>query len=204
MKIICIGKNYLAHIREMDSKIPGEPVFFLKPDTALLRNNDPFYIPDWTNNLHHEVELVLRICRLGKNIDRQFAHRYYDAIGLGIDFTARDVQSELIKKGLPWEKAKAFDYSAAISSKFVSVADIREPSKIRFRLDVNGQTAQEATPERMIFGFDEIISHVSKFMTLRIGDLIYTGTPEGVGPVKIGDRLEGFLKNEKMFDFMIK
>lgn len=204
MKIICIGKNYLAHIREMDSKIPGEPVFFLKPDTALLRNNDPFYIPDWTNNLHHEVELVLRICRLGKNIDRQFAHRYYDAIGLGIDFTARDVQSELIKKGLPWEKAKAFDYSAAISSKFISVADIREPSKIRFRLDVNGQTAQEATPERMIFGFDEIISHVSKFMTLRIGDLIYTGTPEGVGPVKIGDRLEGFLKNEKMFDFMIK
>ena len=204
MKIICIGKNYLAHIREMDSKIPGEPVFFLKPDTALLRNNDPFYIPDWTNNLHHEVELVLRICRLGKNIDRQFAHRYYDAIGLGIDFTARDVQSELIKKGLPWEKAKAFDYSAAISSKFVSVADIREPSKIRFRLDVNGQTAQEATPERMIFGFDEIISHVSKFMTLRIGDLIYTGTPEGVGPVKIGDRLEGFLENEKMFDFMIK
>ena len=204
MKIICIGKNYLAHIREMDSKIPGEPVFFLKPDTALLRNNDPFYIPDWTNNLHHEVELVLRICRLGKNIDRQFAHRYYDAIGLGIDFTARDVQSELIKKGLPWEKAKAFDYSAAISSKFVSLADIREPSKIRFRLDVNGQTAQEATPERMIFGFDEIISHVSKFMTLRIGDLIYTGTPEGVGPVKIGDRLEGFLENEKMFDFMIK
>ncbi len=204
MKIICIGKNYLAHIREMDSKIPGEPVFFLKPDTALLRNNDPFYIPDWTNNLHYEVELVLRICRLGKNIDRQFVHRYYDAIGLGIDFTARDVQSELIKKGLPWEKAKAFDYSAAISSKFVSVADIREPSKIRFRLDVNGQTAQEATPERMIFGFDEIISHVSKFMTLRIGDLIYTGTPEGVGPVKIGDRLEGFLKNEKMFDFMIK
>lgn len=204
MKIICIGKNYLAHIREMDSKIPGEPVFFLKPDTALLRNNDPFYIPDWTNNLHHEVELVLRICRLGKNIDRQFAHRYYDAIGLGIDFTARDVQSELIKKGLPWEKAKAFDYSAAISSKFISVADIREPSKIRFRLDVNGQTAQEATPERMIFGFDEIISHVSKFMTLRIGDLIYTGTPEGVGPVKIGDRLEGFLENEKMFDFMIK
>ena len=204
MKIICIGKNYLEHIREMEGKIPEEPIFFLKPDTALLRNNDPFYIPEWTGNLHHEVELVLRICRLGKNIEMKFAHRYYDAISLGIDFTARDVQSELMKKGLPWEKAKAFDYSAAISSKFFPLNSFPELQKIRFRLDVNNQTVQQATSELMIFGFDEIISHISQFITLRIGDLIYTGTPAGVGPVKIGDRLEGYLENEKMFDFMVK
>ncbi len=204
MKIICIGKNYLEHIREMEGKIPEEPIFFLKPDTALLRNNDPFYIPEWTGNLHHEVELVLRICRLGKNIEMKFAHRYYDAISLGIDFTARDVQSELMKKGLPWEKAKAFDYSAAISSKFFPLNSFPKLQKIRFRLDVNNQTVQQATSELMIFGFDEIISHISKFMTLKIGDLIYTGTPAGVGPVKIGDRLEGFLEDEKMFDFRIR
>lgn len=204
MKIICIGKNYLEHIREMEGKIPEEPIFFLKPDTALLRNNDPFYIPEWTGNLHHEVELVLRICRLGKNIEIKFAHRYYDAISLGIDFTARDVQSELMKKGLPWEKAKAFDYSAAISSKFFPLNSFPELQKIRFRLDVNKQTVQQATSELMIFGFDEIISHISKFMTLKIGDLIYTGTPAGVGPVKIGDRLEGYLEDEKMFDFRIR
>ena len=204
MKIICIGKNYLEHIREMEGKIPEEPIFFLKPDTALLRNNDPFYIPEWTGNLHHEVELVLRICRLGKNIEMKFAHRYYDAISLGIDFTARDVQSELMKKGLPWEKAKAFDYSAAISSKFFPLNSYPKLQKIRFRLDVNNQTVQQATSELMIFGFDEIISHISKFMTLKIGDLIYTGTPAGVGPVKIGDRLEGYLEDEKMFDFRIR
>ena len=204
MKIICIGKNYLEHIREMEGKIPEEPIFFLKPDTALLRNNDPFYIPEWTGNLHHEVELVLRICKLGKNIEMKFAHRYYDAISLGIDFTARDVQSELMKKGLPWEKAKAFDYSAAISSKFFPLSSFSELQEIRFRLDVNNQTVQQATSELMIFGFDEIISHISKFMTLKIGDLIYTGTPAGVGPVKIGDRLEGYLEDEKMFDFRIR
>lgn len=204
MKIICIGKNYLEHIREMEGKIPEEPIFFLKPDTALLRNNDPFYIPEWTGNLHHEVELVLRICKLGKNIEMKFAHRYYDAISLGIDFTARDVQSELMRKGLPWEKAKAFDYSAAISSKFFPLNSFPELQKIRFRLDVNNQTVQQATSELMIFGFDEIISHISKFMTLKIGDLIYTGTPAGVGPVKIGDRLEGYLEDEKMFDFRIR
>lgn len=204
MKIICIGKNYLEHIREMEGKIPEEPIFFLKPDTALLRNNDPFYIPEWTGNLHHEVELVLRICRLGKNIEMKFAHRYYDAISLGIDFTARDVQSELMRKGLPWEKAKAFDYSAAISSKFFPLNSFPELHKIRFKLDVNNQTVQQATSELMIFGFDEIISHISKFMTLKIGDLIYTGTPAGVGPVKIGDKLEGYLEDEKMFDFRIR
>lgn len=204
MKIICIGKNYLEHIREMEGKIPEEPIFFLKPDTALLRNNDPFYIPEWTGNLHHEVELVLRICKLGKNIEMKFAHRYYDAISLGIDFTARDVQSELMRKGLPWEKAKAFDYSAAISSKFFPLNSFPKLQKIRFRLDVNNQTVQQATSELMIFGFDEIISHISKFMTLKIGDLIYTGTPAGVGPVKIGDRLEGYLEDEKMFDFRIR
>lgn len=204
MKIICIGKNYPEHIREMESKIPNEPIFFLKPDTALLRNNEPFYIPDWSNDLHHEVELVLRICKLGKNIEKKFAHRYYDAISLGIDFTARDVQTELKQKGLPWEKAKAFDYSAAISAKFFPVSNFSDFQNIRFRLDINNQTVQQATSGQMIFGFDEIISHISQFITLRIGDLIYTGTPAGVGPVKIGDRLEGYLENEKMFDFMVK
>lgn len=204
MKIICIGKNYPEHIREMESKIPDEPIFFLKPDTALLRNNEPFYIPDWSNDLHHEVELVLRICKLGKNIEKKFAHRYYDAISLGIDFTARDIQTELKQKGLPWEKAKAFDYSAAISAKFLPVSNFPDFQNIRFRLDINSQTAQQATSGQMIFGFNEIISHISQFITLRIGDLIYTGTPAGVGSVKIGDRLEGYLENEKMFDFMVK
>ncbi|WP_372950198.1 fumarylacetoacetate hydrolase family protein [Mariniphaga sp.] len=204
MKIICIGRNYVAHAQELNNDIPEEPVFFMKPDSALLRNNDPFYIPDWTNEVHHEIELVLRVCRLGKNIEKRFAHRYYDEIGLGVDFTARDIQNELKKKGLPWEKAKAFDQAAVISSTFFPVSIFPTPESIRFKLDINGQTVQEGNSGLMIFGFEEIISHISKYITLKIGDLIYTGTPAGVGPIKIGDRLEGFLEDKKLLDFMVK
>ncbi|MGC9353094.1 MAG: fumarylacetoacetate hydrolase family protein [Mariniphaga sp.] len=204
MKIICIGRNYVAHAEELNNEIPEEPVFFMKPDSALLRNNDPFYIPEWTNEVHHEIELVLRVCRLGKNIETRFAHRYYDEIGIGVDFTARDVQNELKKKGLPWEKAKAFDRAAVISSTFSPVSIFPTPETIRFKLNINGQTVQEGNSGLMIFGFDEIISHISKYMTLKIGDLIYTGTPAGVGPVKIGDRLEGYLEDKKLLDFVVK
>ncbi|MGM0621691.1 MAG: fumarylacetoacetate hydrolase family protein [Bacteroidota bacterium] len=204
MKIICIGRNYVAHAQELNNDVPEEPVFFMKPDSALLRNNDPFYIPDWTNEVHHEIELVIRINRIGKNIEQRFAHRYYDEIGLGIDFTARDVQQELKQKGLPWEKAKAFDQAAVISSTFLPDSIFPDTESIRFSLQINGSIVQEGNSELMIFGFEEIISHVSKYMTLKIGDLIYTGTPAGVGAVKIGDHLEGYLENKKLLDFRIK
>lgn len=204
MKIICIGRNYVAHAKELNNEVPEEPVFFLKPDSALLRNNDSFYIPDWTNEVHHEIELVIRINRIGKNIEQRFAHRYYDEIGLGIDFTARDVQRQLKEKGLPWEKAKAFDRAAAISSTFFPVSYFSDVKNIHFSLDINGEKMQEGNSELMIFGFDEIISHVSKYVTLKIGDLIYTGTPAGVGPVKIGDQLEGYVEDKKLLDFSIK
>lgn len=204
MKIICVGRNYVAHVKELNNEMPSEPVLFMKPDSALLRNNDPFYIPDWTNNLHHEVELIVRINKLGKNIDKKFASRYYDEIGLGIDFTARDVQDSLKDKGLPWEKSKAFDHSAVISTEFIPIKSISNREFISFRLDINGKTIQEGNSSLMIFSIDDIISHVSKFFTLKIGDLIYTGTPAGVGKVNIGDRLEGYLEDKKMFDFMVK
>ncbi len=204
MKIICVGRNYVAHVKELNNEVPGEPVLFMKPDSALLRNNDPFYIPDWSNDVHHEVELIVRINRLGKSIERRFAPRYYAEIGLGIDFTARDVQNNLKDKGLPWEKAKAFDHSAVISSEFVAVDSLPDRNKIHFRLDVNGKTVQNGDSSLMIFPFDEIIAQVSRYFTLKIGDLIYTGTPSGVGPVKPGDRLEGYLEEKKMFDFLVK
>lgn len=204
MKIICVGRNYVAHAKELNNEVPGEPVLFLKPDTALLRNNDPFYIPEWSENLHHEVELVVKINRIGKNVEERFAHRYYDQIGLGIDFTARDVQDALKSKGLPWEKSKAFDHSAVISREFVNIDTLPDRKAISFRLDINGQTVQEGNTALMIFSIDTIISQISKYFTLKIGDLIYTGTPAGVGPVKIGDRLEGYLEDQKMFDFFVK
>ena len=174
MKIICIGRNYVAHAEELKNEIPDEPVFFMKPDSSLLRNNDPFYIPEWTSEVHHEIELVIKINRLGKNIDKRFAHRYFDEIGLGIDFTARDVQNQLKAKGLPWEKAKAFDQAAVISSIFFEKAIFPDPEAIYFKLNINGKPVQEGNSELMIFGFEEIISHVSKYVTLKIGDLIYT------------------------------
>ncbi|MFV0591342.1 MAG: fumarylacetoacetate hydrolase family protein [Draconibacterium sp.] len=204
MKIICIGRNYVAHAAELGNEVPEEPVFFMKPDSALLRNNDPFYIPDWTKEVHHEIELVIKINRIGKNIEERFADRYYDEIGLGIDFTARDVQAKLKAKGLPWEKAKAFDQSAVISSTFFSKSIFPDLESLYFKLDINGKAAQEGDSGLMIFSFDEIIAHVSKYVTLKIGDLIYTGTPANVGPVQIGDHLEGYLEGKKLLDFMVK
>jgi acylpyruvate hydrolase len=204
MKIVCIGRNYVAHAQEMKNEIPEEPVFFMKPDSALLRNNDPFYIPDWTNEVHHEIELIIKINRLGKNIEKRFAHRYFDEIGLGIDFTARDVQSQLKAKGLPWEKAKAFDQAAVLGGTFFEKSILPDQEAIHFKLNINGKPVQEGNSGMMIFGFEEIISNVSKYVTLKIGDLIYTGTPAGVGPVKIGDHLEGYLEDKKLLDFMIK
>jgi len=204
MKIICVGRNYVAHARELNNDIPDEPVLFMKPDSALLRNNDPFYIPDWSNDVHHEIELIVRIKKLGKNIEKKFAQRYYDEIGIGIDFTARDVQNYLKDNGLPWEKSKSFDHSAMICPEFVPIESLPDRNAIQFRLEINGKTVQEGNSALMIFPIDDIISNVSKYFTLKIGDLIYTGTPAGVGPVKIGDRMEGYLEGEKKFDFWIK
>uniref|UniRef100_UPI0032168E64 fumarylacetoacetate hydrolase family protein n=1 Tax=uncultured Draconibacterium sp. TaxID=1573823 RepID=UPI0032168E64 len=204
MKIICIGRNYVAHAKELGNEVPEEPIFFMKPDTALLRNNDPFYIPDWTNEVHHEIELVIKINRIGKNIEKRFAHRYFDEVGLGIDFTARDVQAQLKAKGLPWEKAKAFDKAAALSNTFLSKSVLADQEAINFHLDINGKTVQESNSGLMIFGFEELIANISKYVTLKIGDLIYTGTPANVGPVKIGDHLEGYLEDKKLLDFEIK
>ena len=204
MKIICIGRNYVAHIKELNSEMPDEPVIFMKPDSALLRNNDPFYIPEWTNEVHHEIELVIKINRLGKNIEKQFAHRYFDEIGLGIDFTARDIQNQLKAKGLPWEKAKAFDKAAVLSNTFIPKSNFENPKAIPFKLDINGVRVQTGNSELMIFDLEDIIVHISKYVTLKVGDLIYTGTPAGVGVVKIGDHLEGYLEERKLIDFMIK
>jgi 2-keto-4-pentenoate hydratase/2-oxohepta-3-ene-1,7-dioic acid hydratase in catechol pathway len=204
MKIICIGRNYVDHIRELKNETPVEPVIFMKPDSALLRNNEPFYIPDFSNEVHYECELVIRINRLGKNIETRFANRYYNEIGLGVDFTARDLQSKLKDKGLPWEKAKGFDRSAVISPEFIPVQEIPDTKSIKFELKKNGETVQLGDSALMLFPIDEIISQVSKYFTIKIGDLIFTGTPVGVGPVAIGDRLEGFLDGKKMFDFDVK
>lgn len=204
MKIICVGRNYVAHAKELNNEIPTEPVLFMKPDSALLRNNDPFYIPEWSNDLHYECEIIVRINRLGKSIEKKFAHRYYDEIGLGIDFTARDVQNKLKDKGLPWEISKAFDHSAVICSEFTTMDALPDRNAVHFHLDKNGTTVQEGDSSLMIFPIDDIISHVSKYFTLKIGDLIYTGTPAGVGPVQVGDRLEGYLEGQKKFDFWVK
>ena len=194
MKIICIGRNYAEHAKEMKSEVPTEPVFFMKPDTALLKEGD-FYMPDFTKDLHHEIELVLKICKVGKHIETQFAHKYYNEIGLGIDFTARDLQAQCKQKGLPWEKAKAFDNSAPIGQFFAK--EELDLNNIQFDLAVNGQIKQNGHSKDLLFSFDQVISYVSKFVTLKVGDLIYTGTPEGVGPVNIGDELVGRLNGKE-------
>ena len=201
MKIICIGRNYTEHAKEMKAELPTEPVFFMKPDTALLRDAD-FYLPDFTSDLQHEIELVLRISKAGKHIEEQFAHKYYDAIGIGIDFTARDIQAQCKAKGLPWEKAKAFDNSAPIGG-FVPINELNINS-IAFELLVNGEKRQSGNSSDLIFSFDKVISYVSKFVSLKVGDLIYTGTPEGVASVKEGDRLEGFLNGKPLLQLNIK
>jgi acylpyruvate hydrolase len=196
MKIICIGRNYAEHAKEMKSDVPTEPVYFMKPDTSLLKESD-FYFPDFTGDLHHEIELVLKISKAGKHIEEQFAHKYYEEIGLGIDFTARDIQAKCKEKGLPWEKAKAFDNAAPIGN-FVKKEELGDLNNIRFELKINGETRQSGNSKDLIFSFDKVIAYVSRFVTLKTGDLIYTGTPEGVGPVKIGDKMEGFI-NGKLF-----
>ncbi|WP_066629543.1 fumarylacetoacetate hydrolase family protein [Labilibacter marinus] len=204
MKIICIGRNYADHAKELGNQVPSEPVIFLKPDTALLRNNDPFFVPDFAEEFHYETELVVKINRLGKNISKQFAPRYYEEVGMGMDFTARDLQSKLKAKGLPWERAKAFDHSAGISKSFISKQSFKDIQNLNFKLLVNGEERQIGYTGDMLFKVDEIIAYVSKFFTLKIGDLIYTGTPAGVGRVNIGERFEVFLENQKMMDFLIK
>lgn len=203
MKIICIGHNYIKHIKELNNAIPVEPVFFMKPDSSLLLSNKDFYIPGFSNEVHHEVELVIKINRLGKSIEARFAHRYYDEIGLGVDFTARDIQRQLVAKGLPWEKAKAFD-SAAVLGKFIPKEELGDLGNINFSLKKNEVVVQQGNSNDMLFSFDTIIAHLSQFVTLKIGDLIYTGTPSGVGTVHIDDRLEGYIGEKKMFDFKVK
>ena len=203
MKIICIGRNYVKHARELNNQIPEEPVFFLKPDTAIIIRNRPFFYPDFSSKIDYEVELVLKIKKNGRHILPEFAHTYYDEIGIGIDFTARDMQKSLKTKGLPWEKAKAFDGSAPISS-FVNISKFNDLNDIPFSLKKNGETVQLGNSGLMIFDFNTILVHISKYITIKMGDLIFTGTPAGVGPVAIGDRLEGFLGEEKMLKVDIK
>jgi 2-keto-4-pentenoate hydratase/2-oxohepta-3-ene-1,7-dioic acid hydratase in catechol pathway len=204
MKIICIGRNYIEHAKELKNPVPEEPVFFLKPDTALLIKNRPFYYPDFSEDIHYELELVLRIHKVGKHIREEFAGTYYSEIGLGIDFTARDIQKKAKEKGLPWEKAKAFDYSAALSEEFIPLTELKSTSNISFRLEKNGKVMQNGNSKDMIFTFEQIISHISRFITLRTGDLVFTGTPAGVGPVKTGDKLDGYLEDRHLLSCRIK
>jgi len=202
MKIICIGRNYAAHIDELGNERPAKPIIFLKPDTALLKNNDPFYHPDFSKDIHHEVEVLVRIKKEGKSISKEYAPNYYDEIGLGIDFTARDLQAIGKEKGHPWEIAKGFNGSAPISN-FVHKGD-QDLTNLNFRLEKNGEKVQNGNTSLMLWSIDEIISYVSQFFLLKTGDIIFTGTPKGVGPVAIGDRLVGYLEDEKMFDFEVK
>jgi len=203
MKILCIGRNYTEHIKELNNEKPDEPVIFTKPDTALLKNNVPFYYPDFSNDIHHEVEILLKICKEGKYIAPKFAHKYYDAIGLGIDFTARDLQSKAKEKRLPWALAKGFNGSAPISE-FLPLKDFSNLENINFSLKINAEVKQAGNTSLMLFRFDEIICYISKFITLKKGDIIFTGTPKGVGPIQKGDKLEGFIEDKKMLDFEIK
>ena len=203
MKIFAIGQNYVEHNKELNSVNPTEPVVFMKPDTAALRNNKPFFIPDFSDEVHYETELLVKINRIGKNIAPKFANRYYDEIGLGVDFTARDIQRRLKKEGKPWEISKAFNNSAVIGD-FIPKSELGNLQNIHFHLDMDGQTVQQGNSADMIFEIDTLIAYVSRFFTLKIGDILFTGTPAGVGRVSIGNRLEGYIFNKKMFDFYVK
>jgi len=203
MKILCIGQNYLEHIHELKSAVPTEPVFFMKPDTALLPKGKDFYLPDFSNDVHHEVELVIRICKEGKHIAEEFASRYYDQITVGIDITARDVQKRMKEKGLPWEISKAFDGSAPVGE-LLPLGELKNKNEIVFELKINGNTVQLGNSNQMIFSFEKIISYVSRFITLRQGDLVFTGTPKGVAALKAGDMLEAFLEGRKLLQFSIR
>ncbi|MDA7549565.1 fumarylacetoacetate hydrolase family protein [Flavobacteriaceae bacterium] len=203
MKIICVGRNYVEHTKELNNKAPKDPVLFLKPDTAILLKKQPFFIPEFSNNVHHEVEILVKINRIGKHIDQKFAHKYYDEIGLGIDFTARDLQSQLKEKGLPWEKAKAFDGSAVIGN-FVSKTKFSNLNNINFSLKRNDEVVQSGNTLLMQWKIDTLIEYISKYFTLKIGDIIFTGTPSGVGKVISDDILVGFLEEEEMFSIKVK
>lgn len=202
MKILAIGRNYAKHIEELNNERPDEPVVFGKPETAILKNNAPFYYPDFSKDIHHEVEILIKICKVGKNIDEKFAHKYYDEIGIGVDFTARDLQSKAKSKGLPWDLAKGFNGSAPISE-FVPKSEF-DLSNLNFSLKKDGTDVQVGNTSLMLFSFDYIISYVSKFFMLKKGDIIFSGTPEGVGPVQMGNRLEAFIEDKKMLDFEVK
>ena len=204
MKIVCIGRNYVDHAKELKNPVPSEPMFFMKPDSAILPHRNPLYIPEWTSDLHYEVEVVVKIDRLGKYIEEQHASKYYSSVGIGIDFTARDVQAECKKKGHPWEKAKAFDGSAALSRKFIPLEELGRVNDINFRLEKNGEIVQSGNTGEMIFGMDKLISYCSQFMTFKIGDLLFTGTPAGVGKVEPGDELKCFLDDREMLRVKIK
>lgn len=203
MKIICVGRNYVEHIAELNNERPDEPVLFIKPDTALLSKEFPFVIPDFSQDIHYEAEVVVKITKVGKYIDAKFAHKYYDQVSLGIDFTARDLQAKLKEKGLPWEKAKAFDNSAFVGD-FLPKTDFESLGDLAFSFQQNGKTVQEATTAQMIWNIDALIAEISTYFTLKTGDLIFTGTPVGVGKVNPGDLLEGFLENKKVFDLIVK
>jgi acylpyruvate hydrolase len=203
MKIFAIGRNYAEHIKELNNERPDEPIIFTKPDTALLKSGRPFFYPDYSKDIHHEIELVLRICKVGKNIDEKYAHKYYDHIGLGIDFTARDLQQKAKDKGLPWAIAKGFDGSAPISE-FLPISKFKDLQNINFSLLADGEVKQQGNTSHMLFSFDYMVSYLSKFFTLKKGDLIFTGTPKGVGPITIGQKLEGYIEDEKLLEITVK
>ena len=203
MKLICIGRNYTAHIEELENERPKNPVVFIKADSAILPKEQDFYLPPFSNNVHHEVELLVKITKVGKHIAKEFAHKYYDEVSLGIDFTARDIQDELKSKGLPWEKAKSFDGSAVIG-KWVSKSNYKDLNQLSFSLKKNNEVVQSASSELMLWKIDELISYVSQFFTLKKGDIIFSGTPSGVGKVEAGDVLEGFIENESFFKVGVK
>ncbi len=203
MKLICIGRNYTEHIKELANEKPTDPVVFLKPDTSILLKKQPFFIPDFSNDVHHEVEILIKINRVGKHIDKKFAHKYYDEVGLGIDFTARDLQSQLKSKGLPWEKAKAFD-GAAVIGKWLSKSEFENVDNIGFSLHKNETIVQDGNTSLMLWKIDELIEYVSKYFTLKIGDIIFTGTPAGVGKVVANDKLKGFIENRELFSITVK
>jgi len=203
MKVIAIGRNYAAHAKELNNPLPTSPVIFLKPDTAILKDNKPFYIPEFSSDIHYELEVVLKVCKEGKHIAEKFAANYFDEVGLGIDFTARDIQNIHKEKGLPWELAKAFDNSAAISH-FIPKSNIPDLNNLQFELKINGETRQNGNTKNIIFSFEKIIAFVSQYITLKKGDLIFTGTPEGVGQVHQGDKLEAWIGEEQFLNFDIK
>lgn len=203
MKLICIGRNYTDHIKELENEKPTDPVVFLKPDTAILLKNQPFFIPDFSNDVHHEVEVLVKINKVGKHIDKKFAHKYYDEIGLGIDFTARDLQDKLKSKSLPWEKAKAFD-GAAVIGNWITKEELKDVNNLSFSLEKNGKVVQAGNTSHMLWKIDELIEYVSKYFTLKIGDIIFTGTPAGVGQVNTNDKLIGFIENKQLFSLTIK